>query len=100
MKSRPKIKPHQTTLIVAALATLVGFLLPVVQKILLPLQYLNTHLHEFSHAMVAILTGAEVDYLGAQEWAVTAQDVLWRRTKLGLRLDDGQVDKLKTYLGA
>ena len=61
MKSRPKIKPHQTTLIVAALATLVGFLLPVVQKILLPLQYLNTHLHEFSHAMVAILTGAEVE---------------------------------------
>lgn len=31
------------------------------------------------------LTGAEVRYLVEQEWAETADDVLWRRTKLGLR---------------
>jgi glycerol-3-phosphate dehydrogenase len=31
------------------------------------------------------LTGAEVRYLVAQEWAETADDVLWRRTKLGLK---------------
>ena len=30
------------------------------------------------------LTGAEVRYLVAQEWAQTAEDVLWRRSKLGL----------------
>lgn len=30
------------------------------------------------------LTGAEVRYLVAQEWAETADDVLWRRSKLGL----------------
>ena len=28
----------------------------------------------------------EVEYLAAQEWAASAQDVLWRRTKLGLHL--------------
>ena len=34
----------------------------------------------------ADLTGAEVRYLMAHEWAQTADDVLWRRSKLGLRL--------------
>ena len=33
------------------------------------------------------LTGAEVRYLMAQEWALTPEDVLWRRTKLGLVAD-------------
>jgi glycerol-3-phosphate dehydrogenase len=32
------------------------------------------------------LTEAELDYLTAWEWARTAEDVLWRRSKLGLRL--------------
>ncbi len=43
-------------------------------------------------------TQVEVDYLRDREWAVTAHDVLWRRTKLGLRLDDGQVARLADYL--
>jgi glycerol-3-phosphate dehydrogenase len=30
---------------------------------------------------------AELDYLRAQEWARSAEDVLWRRSKLGLTLD-------------
>ena len=32
------------------------------------------------------LTSAEVQYLREHEWALTAKDVLWRRTKLGLRV--------------
>jgi len=32
------------------------------------------------------LTDAELDYLRREEWAVTAEDILWRRTKLGLHL--------------
>jgi glycerol-3-phosphate dehydrogenase len=32
------------------------------------------------------LFAAEVEYLRAQEWAVTARDILWRRSKLGLHL--------------
>jgi glycerol-3-phosphate dehydrogenase len=31
------------------------------------------------------LTGAEVHYLVENEWAETAEDVLWRRSKLGLK---------------
>ena len=45
------------------------------------------------------LSQAEVDYLRAEEWARTADDVLWRRTKLGLRLDAGQQAELAEYLG-
>jgi glycerol-3-phosphate dehydrogenase len=30
------------------------------------------------------LTGAELSYLVQHEWAQTADDVLWRRSKLGL----------------
>ena len=33
------------------------------------------------------LTGAEVRYLVEHEWAQTADDVLWRRSKLGLKAD-------------
>lgn len=45
------------------------------------------------------LSQAEVDYLRAEEWAQTATDVLWRRTKLGLRLDAAEVRELESYLG-
>jgi glycerol-3-phosphate dehydrogenase len=49
---------------------------------------------DFGHG----LTATEVDYLVASEWAVTAEDILWRRTKLGLRFDDAQIRALKHYL--
>jgi glycerol-3-phosphate dehydrogenase len=44
------------------------------------------------------LTAAEVDYLCEAEWAVSAEDVLWRRTKLGLRLSAEQRSALEAYL--
>ena len=44
------------------------------------------------------LTSAEVDYLIDREWAETVEDVLWRRTKLGLRFDAGQTASLAGYL--
>ena len=46
----------------------------------------------------ADLYAAEVDYLVANEWARTAQDVLWRRTKLGLIVGPEDVARLETYL--
>ncbi|HBK05515.1 MAG TPA: glycerol-3-phosphate dehydrogenase [Acetobacteraceae bacterium] len=39
----------------------------------------------------ADLTEAEVRYLIHAEWARTAEDVVWRRTKLGLRLSADQI---------
>lgn len=41
------------------------------------------------------LSEAEVRYLIDQEWARAAEDVLWRRTKLGLRMTPKQVDRLE-----
>ncbi|WP_108462286.1 glycerol-3-phosphate dehydrogenase [Devosia naphthalenivorans] len=47
----------------------------------------------------ADLYQAEVDYLMSEEWARTAEDVLWRRTKLGLRVGADDVAALEGYLG-
>ncbi len=44
------------------------------------------------------LTGAEVDYLVENEWAKTADDILWRRTKAGLGLGKGDELRLAAYL--
>lgn len=44
------------------------------------------------------LTQAEVDFLVAKEWAMTAEDILWRRTKLGLRLAPEEAARLSAYL--
>ena len=46
----------------------------------------------------ADLYEAEVKYLIAHEWARTAEDVLWRRTKLGLHLSDKERASLEAYL--
>lgn len=43
------------------------------------------------------LTAAEVDYLVTREWARTAEDVLWRRTKLGLHFTPAETARLETY---
>ena len=44
------------------------------------------------------LTQAEVDYLINREWACTAQDILWRRTKLGLHFSAEEEARLAQYL--
>jgi glycerol-3-phosphate dehydrogenase len=48
----------------------------------------------------ATLCGAEVDWLMDKEFARTAEDVLWRRTKLGLHLSEPQVAALEDYMAA
>ena len=40
----------------------------------------------------------EVDYLVANEWAVTADDILWRRSKLGLRVPADAAAAIAAYL--
>lgn len=41
---------------------------------------------------------AEVEYLRDHEWAISAEDIVWRRTKQGLRMKDDQVNALQEYL--
>jgi glycerol-3-phosphate dehydrogenase len=40
------------------------------------------------------LTATEITYLVREEWALTADDVLWRRTKCGLGLGPGQRERV------
>jgi len=44
------------------------------------------------------LSAAEVRYLMKEEWAQTADDVLWRRSKLGLRFSGGQREVLARFM--
>ncbi|MEH3116955.1 MAG: glycerol-3-phosphate dehydrogenase [Methylorubrum populi] len=46
------------------------------------------------------LSAREVDYLVRHEWARTSDDILWRRSKLGLRTDREGVARLGRYLSA
>ncbi|MGR3484285.1 MAG: glycerol-3-phosphate dehydrogenase [Paracoccaceae bacterium] len=44
------------------------------------------------------LTAQEVDWLVSREWARTADDILWRRSKLGLVVDAAGAERLERYL--
>jgi len=42
----------------------------------------------------------EVEHLVRREWARTAEDVAWRRSKLGLRLSEAEIARLDAWLAA
>ena len=44
------------------------------------------------------ITAAELEWSKEKEWVTTAEDFLWRRTKLGLRLNADQVARIGAYL--
>lgn len=44
------------------------------------------------------LTASEIDYLAAREWALNAEDILWRRTKLGLHGAAAAAADIDAYL--
>ena len=46
------------------------------------------------------LTGAEVRYLVENEWAQTADDVLWRRSKLGLKATPEERSALSQFIAS
>ncbi len=48
----------------------------------------------------ADLSGAELRYLAREEWARTAADVVWRRSKLGLRLTQSEIIRVDEALAA
>jgi glycerol-3-phosphate dehydrogenase len=41
-----------------------------------------------------------VDYLIDHEWAMSLEDVIWRRTKHGLRLSQSEQANLESYITA
>ena len=46
----------------------------------------------------ADLFAAEVQYLIDNEWACTVEDIIWRRSKLGLQLEPTAIEKLTQHL--
>jgi glycerol-3-phosphate dehydrogenase len=55
----------------------------------------------FAHDMgksFGLLTENEIEYLVSKEWAQTAEDILWRRSKLGLHLTGAEQDALRQHL--
>jgi glycerol-3-phosphate dehydrogenase len=51
-------------------------------------------LDELGHAFAPGLYEAELRYLRDVEWARSAQDVLWRRSKLGLHVEPGTLESI------
>ncbi len=48
----------------------------------------------FGHGLYAV----EVDYLLKEEWVKNTEDLLWRRSKLGLFINTEGIEKLKHYI--
>jgi len=57
-----------------------------------------TRLEELGAEVTPGLYEAEIRYLIEHEWARTAQDILWRRTKLGLHASDADRSRLEVWL--
>ncbi len=55
-------------------------------------------LTDLGHDFGAGLYEREVDYLSANEWARTGEDILWRRSKLGLHCGPGTEAALDAWL--
>ena len=53
---------------------------------------------DLGEAFGATLTAREVEWLMTREWARSAEDVVWRRSKLGLRLTDVQIERLDAWM--
>lgn len=52
--------------------------------------------HDFGHGLYQ----REIDYLISQEWAISCDDILWRRTKLGLNFQSDERKLLNEYVSA
>lgn len=57
-------------------------------------------LSELGDEIAPNLYEAELHYLMANEWARNADDVLWRRTKLGLGMQPDQVEAIENWFAA
>ncbi len=57
------------------------------------------NLSDLGQSFSDVLYEKEVDYLIQHEWARTAEDILWRRTKLGLFFSREEEEKLRKFLG-
>ncbi|MFL1465361.1 glycerol-3-phosphate dehydrogenase [Marinobacter sp. HN1S83] len=59
-----------------------------------------TSIQDLGFRFAGTLYEREVEYLIRHEWAMTSEDILWRRTKQGLYATDEDVRELERYLSA
>ena len=57
-------------------------------------------LGDLGQSFGATLTESEVRYLMSSEWACTAEDIVWRRSKLGLRLSADEIAAIDDWIAA
>jgi glycerol-3-phosphate dehydrogenase len=88
-KSRPFLSEEHAWRLVRAYGTRV-------ERVLGPAR----RLEDLGPCIGADLTAAEVRYLMEREWAQTEDDVLWRRTKLGLRFSSEERRRLANAMAA
>ena len=55
-------------------------------------------LEELGEEFGATITAAELDWAVKHEWVRCAEDFLWRRTKLGLRVGDSQTEAIDVHI--
>jgi glycerol-3-phosphate dehydrogenase len=67
-----------------------------IEKVLGNAQSLNDLGEEFN----PLLYEAELQYMRDEEWARSGHDALWRRSKLGLRLDGAQQKRVTAWFEA
>ena len=56
------------------------------------------HADDLGQHFGASLYQMEVDFLVREEWAQRADDIVFRRTKLGLRMQPEEINALQAYL--
>ncbi len=62
-RQRQQLRPDQSAILYASLASLALWFIPFLNLLSLPLEYLNAHTHEMCHAITAILTGGKVEQI-------------------------------------
>jgi glycerol-3-phosphate dehydrogenase len=58
------------------------------------------HIEDLGRNFGGNLTEAELRYLMAEEWAVSAEDVVWRRSKLGLTLSAAEIMAIDSFMAS
>ena len=57
-------------------------------------------LADLGQSFGATLTAGEIKYLMATEWALSADDIVWRRSKLGLHLSADEIAVIDAWIAA
>ncbi len=57
IRTKPRMRPDQTLLLAASAVALASWFVEPLRFVLIPLIYLNTHLHELGHAAAAFASG-------------------------------------------